>query len=87
MSEEKVALLSIPYGEVVYETFRELGRAFVDKSSVINALDDADTPLYPILLRPRRFGKSTFIQMLKCFYDLSYKDRYEELFSGTDIYT
>ncbi len=86
MSEEKVALLSIPYGEVVYETFRELGRAFVDKSSVINALDDADTPLYPILLRPRRFGKSTFIQMLKCFYDLSYKDRYEELFSGTDIY-
>ncbi len=86
MSDAKAELLSNPYGEVAYETFREEGRAFVDKSSVIEALEDKNTPLYPILLRPRRFGKSTFIQMLKCFYDLSYKDRYDEIFSKTDIY-
>ena len=87
MSEDKVELLSTPYGEVAYETFRELGRAFVDKSSVIKDLEDSKTPLYPVLLRPRRFGKSTFIQMLKCFYDISYKDRYDEIFNGKDIYT
>ena len=87
MSEDKVELLSTPYGEVAYETFRELGRAFVDKSSVIKDLEDSKTPLYPVLLRPRRFGKSTFVQMLKCFYDISYKDRYEEIFNGKNIYT
>ena len=87
MSEDKVELLSTPYGEVAYETFRKLGRAFVDKSSVIKDLEDSKTPLYPVLLRPRRFGKSTFVQMLKCFYDISYKDRYEEIFNGKNIYT
>ena len=87
MSEDKVELLSTPYGEVAYETFRKLGRAFVDKSSVIKDLEDSKTPLYPVLLRPRRFGKSTFVQRLKCFYDISYKDRYEEIFNGKNIYT
>ena len=86
MSEEKADLLSSPYGEVAYETFRELDRAFVDKSSVIKTLDDKKTPRYPVLLRPRRFGKSTFIRMLKCFYDISFKDKYDEIFSGKDIY-
>ena len=83
-SAGKAPLLCNPYGEVVYETFRDPGRAFVDKSAAIKALDEG--PRYPILLRPQRFGKTAFIQMLKCFYDLSYKDRYEELFSDTDIY-
>ena len=87
MSEDKVELLSTPYGEVAYESFRELGFAFADKSAVIKELERKNTPRYPVLLRPRRFGKSTFVQMLKCFYDISYKDRYEEIFNGKNIYT
>ena len=86
MSEDKVELLSTPYGEVAYESFRELGFAFADKSAFIRELERKNTPRYPVLLRPRRFGKSTFVQMLKCFYDISYKDRYEEIFKGKDIY-
>ena len=86
MSEDKVELLSTPYGEVAYESFRELGFAFADKSAFIRELERKNTPRYPVLLRPRRFGKSTFVQMLKCFYDISYKDRYEEIFYGKDIY-
>ena len=31
MSEDKVELLCTPYGEVAYESFRELGFAFADK--------------------------------------------------------
>ena len=87
MSEDKVELLCTPYGEVAYESFRELGFAFADKSAVIKELERKNTPRYPVLLRPRRFGKSTFVQMLKCFYDISYKDRYEEIFNGKNIYT
>lgn len=86
MSESEVKLLNSPYGEVSYESFRKLKRAFADKSAMIKSLDDNGMTLYPVLLRPRRFGKSTFIQMLKCFYDISYADRYEELFAKTDIY-
>ena len=86
MSETKVKLLNSPYGEVSYELFRKLKRAYADKSIMIKFLDDIGMTRYPILLRPRRFGKSTFVQMLKCFYDLSYSDRYEELFADTAIY-
>ena len=86
MSESEVKLLNSPYGEVSYESFRKLKRAFADKSAMIKSLDDNGMTLYPVLLRPRRFGKSTFIQMLKCFYDISYADRYEELFYKTNIF-
>ncbi|WP_164954416.1 AAA family ATPase [Succinivibrio dextrinosolvens] len=86
MSESTVKLLNNPYGQVSFDSFRLKNRAFADKSLVIKYLDDDSMSLYPVLLRPRRFGKSTFVQMLKCFYDISYQDRYEELFSGTKIY-
>ncbi|MBQ8706741.1 MAG: AAA family ATPase [Succinivibrionaceae bacterium] len=86
MAECSQELMRTPYGEASYESFRRQRLALVDKSSVILELESNRSPLYPVLLRPRRFGKSTFVQMLKCFYDISYKDRYDEIFSGTYIY-
>ncbi len=86
MNEDKIQLLNNPYGQVAYEKFRNSGLAFADKSSVIESLDNAEMTPYPVLLRPRRFGKSTFVQMLKCFYDISYADRYDEIFFKTNIY-
>ena len=86
MSGDKLGLLRTSYGEVSYEIFRKEGYAFADKSAVIEELEGKDMTNYPVLLRPRRFGKSTFVQMLKCFYDISYKDRYDEIFSETNIY-
>ena len=86
MSDDKLGLLRTSYGEVSYEIFRKEGYAFADKSAVIEELEGKDMTNYPVLLRPRRFGKSTFVQMLKCFYDISYKDRYDEIFSETNIY-
>ena len=86
MGENKVKLLSNPYGQVNYETLAVGKQAFADKSCLIESLEEKNMTPYPVLLRPRRFGKSTFVQMLKCFYDISYKDRYEEIFKGKDIY-
>ena len=86
MSDSTVTLLNNPYGQFSFDSFRLNDQAFVDKSLIIKNLDDKGMSFYPVLLRPRRFGKSTFVQMLKCFYDLSYKERYDELFSGTKIY-
>ena len=86
MSESTVTLLNNPYGQASFDSFRLKNRAFADKSLMIKYLDDDSMSEYPVLLRPRRFGKSTFVQMLKCYYDISYQNRYEELFSGTKIY-
>ena len=86
MSEDKVKLLNNPYGVSAYETFVTERRAMVDKSNIIKSLEDENMTPYPVLLRPRRFGKSTFVQMLKCFYDISYKDRYDEIFSDRNIH-
>ncbi len=86
MSEDTSGLLRTSYGEVSYEKFRKQGYAFADKSAVIEKLEGIDMTNYPVLLRPRRFGKSTFVQMLKCFYDISYADRYDEIFSEAYVY-
>ncbi|MCI5637666.1 MAG: AAA family ATPase, partial [Succinivibrio sp.] len=74
----------IPYGDASFETFNKENVAFVDKTEYINILDKLNTK-YPILLRPRSFGKTTFVKMLLCFYDISYKDKYDEIFKGTKI--
>ena len=67
MSESTVRLLNNPYGQVTFDLFRQEDQAVVDKSLMIKYLDDNGTSKYPVLLRPRRFGKSTFVRMLKCY--------------------
>ena len=74
-----------PYGVSSFEEFNRLNKAYVDKTEFINVIDKLDSP-YPVLLRPRRFGKTTFVKMLLCFYDISYKDKYDEIFKGTKIH-
>ena len=34
------------------------------------------------LVRPRRFGKSLFLNMLEAYYDINEKDHFGELFGG-----
>lgn len=34
------------------------------------------------LVRPRRFGKSLFLNMLEAYYDINEKDNFQELFKG-----
>ncbi|MCP5046630.1 MAG: AAA family ATPase, partial [bacterium] len=41
---------------------------------------------YLFFIRPRRFGKSLMLSMMAAYYDVLYKDRFEELFKGTAIY-
>ncbi len=86
MSESTVTLLNNPYGQFTFDLFRKEEQAFVDKSLSIKYLDDNGISKYPVLLHPLRFGKSTFVSILKCYYNISYQDRYDELFSGTKIY-
>lgn len=41
---------------------------------------------YVIHLRPRRFGKSLFVDMLDSYYDLKAATQFDELFTGLYIH-
>ena len=78
-------LLNNPYGTSSIEVMVEENKAFIDKTLFIKTLDQLPSN-YPILLRPRMFGKSTFVSMLEYFYDQSYLRLYDQIFSSTKIY-
>ncbi|MFH0967835.1 MAG: AAA family ATPase, partial [Methanobacteriota archaeon] len=79
-----MTLLKIPYGISNYRTIALEGYAYVDKTRFIRILEEYPSP-YLFFLRPRRFGKSLFVSLLTYYYDITEKDNFEVLFSGTDI--
>lgn len=71
----------IPYGVINWaEVVREC--YLVDNTAYIRALEDVKTPVF---LRPKRFGKSLWCSMLGYYYDVNFRDRFDELFGKTDI--
>ncbi|PWR72442.1 AAA family ATPase [Methanospirillum stamsii] len=79
-----MTLLKIPYGISNYRTIALEGYAYVDKTRYIRILEEYPSP-YQIFLRPRRFGKSLFVSLLHYYYDISEKNNFNDLFSGTEI--
>ncbi len=77
-----MATKGIPYGVTDFRLIREGGYYYVDKTRYITLVEDAARFFF--LIRPRRFGKSLFINMLTWYYDINRKDRFEELFG--DLY-
>ena len=65
---------SIPYGVSKFEELRNDGRYYVDKSDYIRLLEQRADFLF--FVRPRRFGKSLFIDMLRCYYDCNKKNKW-----------
>ncbi len=43
-------------------------------------------PSFLFFIRPRRFGKSLFLNMLAFYYDIYYKDEFEAVLGDTYIY-
>lgn len=79
--QEKV----IVTGVSSFAQLRQEDLIYIDKTRVIESLENCGS-LYPILVRPRRFGKSLLTQVLASYYDRSQKDRFDELFAGTYIH-
>ncbi|MEQ8169240.1 MAG: AAA family ATPase [Candidatus Eremiobacterota bacterium] len=74
----------IPYGISDFDRIRRQNYYYVDKTGFIGNIEDS--PPYLFLIRPRRFGKSLFLSLMECYYDIKRKDNFEEIFSGTYIY-
>ena len=56
---------------------------YIDKTHFIPIIERTGRFLY--LIRPRRFGKSLFLNMLDFYYNIKYKDEFE-LLKGLYIY-
>lgn len=78
------AFKQVPYSEPSFEMIRALGYAYVDKTAFIQTLETCGTR-FPFIVRPRRFGKSLFADMLMAYYDKAAKEDFSKHFSGTWI--
>ncbi|MCP4690403.1 MAG: ATP-binding protein [Desulfobacterales bacterium] len=73
----------IPYGFSNFKKIKQENYYYVDKSRYIPELEAADKFLF--LIRPRRFGKSSLLSVLECYYDIARKDEFDLLFKDSYI--
>ena len=78
-----MATKRIPYGKTDFVEIMTDNRYYVDKTQYIELIEQA--PDFLFLIRPRRFGKSLFLNMLSAYYDINNKERFGELFGNLDI--
>ncbi|CAI2189128.1 5297_t:CDS:10, partial [Funneliformis geosporum] len=71
----------IPHCNPSFIDFRsEVGMLFVDKTIYIKKLEEEGLRFRVLFLRPRRFGKSAFLDMLCQYYDIKNADKFSRLF-------
>ena len=70
----------VPYGIASFKQVRSENKYLVDKTMYFERMERAGNFLF--LVRPRRFGKSLFLNMLEAYYDINEKDNFQELFKG-----
>lgn len=70
----------IPYGVANFESVIKDNLYYVDKTMFLPELENQ--PRTQIFIRPRRFGKSLFISMMKAYYDKANADKFDELFGN-----
>lgn len=81
---ESVELKMVPYGNMIYESVRNDGYAYVDKTRFIEVFEKSGIR-FPFIVRPRRFGKTLFTDTLRAYYDKSEASNFEKNFNGTYI--
>ena len=72
----------IPYGMMNFVAVREDNCYYVDKTRFIEKVENANKFFF--FIRPRRFGKSLTMSMLRHYYDINQKDKFERLYG--DLY-
>ena len=70
----------IPYGVSDFESVMNRNLYYVDKTMYLAEIEKQPDTL--IFIRPRRFGKSLFINMMRAYYDKSKADRFDSLFGS-----
>lgn len=66
----------IPYGMMNFVAIREENCYYVDKTRFIEKVEDSNRFFF--FNRPRRFGKSLTMSMLRHYYDINQADKFEQ---------
>ena len=74
--------VSLPIGTADFRSIREAGKYYVDKTSLVSGVirDNGSSLLFT---RPRRFGKTTALTMLRSFFDI--REESNGIFSGLEV--
>ena len=70
----------IPYGVSNFVEVVEQNQYYVDKTMYLPLLEQQPNSLF--FIRPRRFGKSIFLSMLRTYYDISQKEKFQKRFGN-----
>ena len=73
----------IPYGISDFKLLKTENYYFIDKTNYIEECEKYGRFL--MFLRPRRFGKSLFVAILEAYYDIYFKDEFDNIFKDTYI--
>ena len=73
----------LPLGISDFTLIKKQNCYYVDKTMFIPRMEM--TSNYLLLVRPRRFGKSLLLSMLRAYYDVNMKGRFDELFGHLHI--
>ena len=76
--EKRIYRKRIPYGMQNFEDVIKEDCYYVDKTPFIELIEESNK--YFFFFRPRRFGKTLTLSMLKNYYDINKKEQFEELF-------
>ncbi len=74
----------IPYGIQTIDEIVSEDYFFIDKSKFIEKIENIDEK-YVVFLRPRKFGKSLWINIMETYYDISRKDEFNKIFGNLEI--
>ncbi len=74
------SIKQIPYGVSDFESVMTRNLYYVDKTMYLAELEKQPDTL--IFIRPRRFGKSFFISMMRAYYDKSKAKDFDTLFGS-----
>jgi hypothetical protein len=81
----EIEMKKIPYAISDYDLMRRDNYYYVDKTRYIPVIEKVGRYLF--FIRPRRFGKSLFLAALHGYYDVQFKENFDELYKNTWIHT
>jgi len=76
-------MITLPYGIADFRRIRQEGMVYVDRTAYIPRIERLGSTL--VFLRPRRFGKSLWLQTLASYYDLRREEEFAALFGDLAI--
>ena len=79
---EQQPMMQIPYGMMNFVAIREDNYYYVDKTRFIEKVERSNRFFF--FIRPRRFGKSLTMSMLRHYYDINAADKFDRLYG--DLY-